>query len=164
MESWHPTEEQQSLYHGISLDWGGIAVRLNPDAARQSMLFAIRPHRHVNPKVLSTAVDMTLACCHAAKLGGANSNGTAGAGRVQNYFATVLAKKIEEVRVASFNSETAAARRACPGIDLEADCAMHRSHLAGEQGGLRSRPGPPAGTRCGAGGDRAGREDRPGPS
>ena len=73
------------------------------------MLFAIRPHRHVNPKVLSTAVDMTLACCHAAKLGGANSNGTAGAGRVQNYFATVLAKKIEEVRVASFNSETAAA-------------------------------------------------------
>ncbi len=109
MEPWHPTEEQQDLYYGISFHWGGIAVRLNPDAARQSMLFAVRPHRHVNPKVLSTAVDMTLACCHAAKLGGANSNATAGAGRVQNYFATVLAKKIEEVRVASFNSETAAA-------------------------------------------------------
>ena len=74
------------------------------------MLNVVKPHRDVDPIVLSKAIEVALACCAATEYDRrGDAKGAPKIGAFPNYFGKVLATKIDDVRLSALRLETEAA-------------------------------------------------------
>ena len=113
VEPWHPADEQQARYHAIYAAWGQSGILLSPvtvEIARRSMLRVVEPHGDTDPTTLGKAIGMALACCEATEHDRrGDTKGAPKIGAFPNYFAKVLAAKIEDVGLSALRLATNAA-------------------------------------------------------